>query len=192
MTEIKKKTPLYGKREKGNRTASVFWKKERWETSCRADLWYLHIQKLASVGKLVCWSAWTVLWCVCQPENEVFCRETHSSCYRRSLTMGTAAQIPTTHTKKVRRVQIQFEGMCVWSELKKWGLGLMLPRELWSERGMMWDWLTCLLSCEDCPLTSKRRCLRKHMHHSVKCQMLDIGNETLIALEGITFMTSRE
>lgn len=42
---------------------------------------------------------------------------------------------------------------------------------------------------EDCPLKSKRRPPRERVQHSVKCYRLDIGNDTIITLERIGFMT---
>lgn len=45
---------------------------------------------------------------------------------------------------------------------------------------------------EDCPLKSKRRPPRERVQHSVKCYRLDMGNDTIITLERIGFMTGRE
>lgn len=42
---------------------------------------------------------------------------------------------------------------------------------------------------EDCPLKSRRRPPRERVQHSVKCYSLDIGNDTIITLERIGFMT---
>lgn len=90
--------------------------------------------------------------------------------------------------------------MCPWNALKKQGLGLIpLPREFSPKGGIRFSVeavldltdtssLTCLLLDFSGQFSHLKECT----HRSVKCFMLDIDSDIIIALERITFIMNSE
>lgn len=123
MIENEVKTPLCREGGKGNKTFPVFWKKVKWATKCRAELWYIQTCNFALVGKLlrtnskggflIFWSADQVGCCrVCttaknlQGLREGSLREAHSPCYCRSLTMWSNALVVSFVTDSGHNVRL--------------------------------------------------------------------------------------
>lgn len=149
MIENEVKTPLCREGGKGNKILSVFQKKVKWETKCRAELWYIQTRNFASVGKLLrtkskggflIWSADQVghfRMCTTakklQGSREGSLREAHSPCCCRSLTMWSNAPVVSFVTDSYHNVQLLKEANAFEYGMK--GCALEMHR-----RNKVWVW----------------------------------------------------